>query len=94
MGQSTPYLSTRRGGVSGTSQEIGVDEALVPISLVPTMLGSKEAWNQVSAFAAMKKKMDREWNRQLQNLAMAYLTPVYHQHRNLREVVEDRLRKS
>ena len=40
-----------------------------------------DACNQVSAFAAtvMKKKMDMEWNRQMQNHAMAYLTPVYHQ---------------
>ena len=51
------------------------------------MLGSEEAWNQVSAFAAtvMKRKMDQEWNRQMQNHAMAYSTPVYHQNPDLQE---------
>ena len=70
-----------RDKLSRSLQEIGVDEALDPSSLVPTMLGSEEAWNQVSAFAAtvMKRKMDQEWNRQMQNHAMAYSTPVYHQ---------------
>ena len=76
-----------RDKLSRSLQEIGVNEALDPSSLVSIMLGSEEAWNQMPAFAAtvMKRKMDLEWNRQMQNHAMAYSTPVYHQNPDLQE---------
>ena len=39
---------------------------LAPDTLVPEMLKSRSAWNQVSAFVStiMRKKMETEWERQ------------------------------
>ena len=84
MDQSTSYLSLRyeRGKPSRSPHEIGVDEALPSSSLVSVILGPRETWNQVSAFATqvLKKKLNLGWNRQMQNYSVAYSTPVYHQH--------------
>jgi hypothetical protein len=71
-----------RSELERSLREIGVDEELTSSSLVPIMLKSEEAWNQVSAFAStvMKKKMNAEWSRQMQSHAMASSTPMYHPH--------------